>query len=356
MRDVLAQSGVIEAWHDVRLVLEMNSTVANMINPFVLFLLGLIVGVLTGFFGVGGGFLLTPTLNILGFQMVHAIGTGFSAIAGNTLIGAVRHHKLGNVDLKLGITVGLLSSGGVEGGERLVLYLEKLNLVGIYVRVAYIVLLALLSILMLKEYYHYWKIKQNEQKGEMVDVDERRSALTGAIYRIDLPPKISLPRSEVHSISIWVIVVSGILIGFLSGFMGIGGGVFGLPLLIYVIGVPTITAVGTSLIVVFLTSCYGTGVYGLAGSVEWITALIILAGSLVGVQLGVYATKYVTGMRIKILFALLLLLVAVSVLLKQINMVTMSGYLVVSSACALCLVVLLPLRKHLLTRTTRQKL
>lgn len=72
--------------------------------------------------------------------MVHAIGTGFSAIAGNTLVGAMRHHKLGNVDLKLGITMGLFSTGGVELGKRLVLYLEKLKLVGKHVRTTYIVL------------------------------------------------------------------------------------------------------------------------------------------------------------------------------------------------------------------------
>lgn len=326
-----------------------------MINPFVLFLLGFILGILTGFFGVGGGFLLTPALNILGLQMVYAIGTGFFTLVGKTFFAAMSHRKLGNVDLRLGIIVGLFSSAGVELGKRLVLYLEKLNLAGTYVRVAYIVLLVLISILMLKEYYHYWKIKQNEQKGEMMETGERRSVLTGSVHRIRIPPKISLPRSEIYSISIWVIIASGILIGFLSGFMGIGGGVIGLPLLIYVIGVPTITAVGTSLVVVLLTSCYGTAVYGLAGSVEWIAALIILAGSLIGVQLGVNATKYVTGMRIKILFALLLLAVAVSVFLKQINMVTMSGYLVVGSACALCLVILLPLRKSILPRTTRQK-
>lgn len=327
-----------------------------MINPFVLFPLGFILGVLTGFFGVGGGFLLTPTLNILGLQMVYAIGTGFFAIAGNSLIGAIRHHKLGNVDLRLGIIVGLFSSGAVELGKRLVLYLEKLNLAGTYVRMTYIVLLVLISLSMLKEYYHYRKMRQNEQEGERIETQMRKFALTRHIYRIGLPPKISLPRCEVDSISIWVIIASGILIGSLSGFMGIGGGVIGLPLLIYVIGVPTITAVGTSLVVVLLTSCYGTAVYAVAGYVEWIAALIILAGSLIGVQLGVYAIKYVTGMKIKILFALLLWVVAVSVFLKQINMATMSGYLVISSACLICLAILLPLRKTLLIRTTRHKL
>lgn len=325
-----------------------------MINPVLLFLLGFVLGVLTGFFGVGGGFLLTPALNILGFQMVYAIGTGFFALVGKTLFGAVRHHRLGNVDLKLGITLGLFSIPGVELGKRLVLHLESLNIAGTYVRVAYIVLLVLISIFMLKEYYHLWKMKQKGQEGEGIEQQEKGSTLTRYIYRIGLPPKISLPCSGVDSISIWVIIVSGILIGFLSGFMGLGGGFMGLPLLIYVIGVPTIIAVGTSLVVVFLTSCYGTFVYAIGGYVEWKAALIILAGSLIGVQMGIYATKYVVGMKIKIMFALLLLFVAVSVFLKQINMVTISSYLVIGSACVLCLAILLPLRKGLLARTSSQ--
>jgi uncharacterized membrane protein YfcA len=318
-----------------------------MISPVVLFLLGFIIGVLTGFFGVGGGFLVTPALNIFGLHMVHAIGTGFFVIVGNTLIGAVRHWGLGNVDLKLGIILGLCSVGGVEFGKRLVFHLEKLHLIGTYVRVTYIILLALISMWMFMEYYHQWKRRRYEGPGENIESREDTDAVARHIYRIELPPSISLPRSEVAGVSIWVIVVSGLLIGFLSGFMGIGGGLIGLPLLIYVIGVPTIIAVGTSLVTVFLTSCYGTAVYSLAGNVQWTAGLIILAGAIIGVHCGVYATEYVTGMKIKILFALLVFVVATSVFLKQINMLTTSMYLVVGSACALSLVILLPLRKKI---------
>lgn len=294
--------------------------------------------------------MLTPALNILGLSILSAIGTTFPTIVGNTLVGAVKHHKLGNVDLKLGITVGLFSSAGVELGERVVLYLEKLNLAGPYVRVAYIILLVLICILMLKEYYGHRTRNQRGQQRGTGEAQERNLTLTRHIYRIGLPPKISLPHSGVGSISLWAIIASGILIGFICGFMGLGGGFIGLPLLIYVFGMPTITAVGTSLVIVFITSCYGTIVYAAAGRVEWLEALIILAGSLMGVQLGVYATKYVTGMKIRALFALLLFVVAISVFLKQINMITMSSYLVIGSACALCLAILLPMRKSLLPR------
>jgi hypothetical protein len=316
-----------------------------MISPVVLFLLGFIIGVLTGFFGVGGGFLMTPALNIFGLDMVHAIGTGFFVIAGNAIIGVLRHRRLGNVDLKLGSILGLCSVGGVELGKRLVLHLEKLNLVGTYVRVAYIILLGLISMWMLREYYHYWKTRQHGDPLDDFGSMEGTHSLAHRINRIELPPKVSLPGSEVGAISIWVIVISGLIIGFLSGFMGIGGGVVGLPLLIYVIGVPTIIAVGTSLLIVFLTSCYGTAVYALTGNVQWAAGFIILGGSIIGVHCGVYATEYVTGIKIKILFALLLLVIAASVFLKQIGMVTISSYLVLCSAGALCLAIVLPLRK-----------
>ncbi|MBW1738761.1 MAG: sulfite exporter TauE/SafE family protein, partial [Deltaproteobacteria bacterium] len=316
-----------------------------MINPFLLLLLGFILGILTGFFGVGGGFLLTPALNILGFQMVHAIGTVFLTLSCNSLFAATRHHRLGNLDLRLGMTVGLFSTPGVELGKRLVLHLERLHLAGVYVRVAYIVLLVLISIFMLKENYHYWGIKQNEQRKKIPEMHESRSTLTRLVYQIGLPPRVSLPHSGTGSISLWVIIASGMVIGFLSGFMGLGGGFIALPFLIYVIGVPTATAVGTSLVIVFLISCYGTAVYAIGQYVEWIPGLIILGGSLVGVELGVYATKYVTGVKIKILFALLLLVVAISVSLKQIDMTAFSTWLILSSACALCLAILFPVGK-----------
>lgn len=326
-----------------------TESLSTMINPLVLLLLGFTIGILTGFFGVGGGFLVTPALNIFGLHMVHAIGTGFFVIVGNTLVGAIRHRRLGNVDLKLGIILGLCSIGGVEFGKRLVLHLEKLNLVGTYVRVAYVILLTFISMYMVRDSY-YVKTRHNEATGENIGSKASMHTMARHIHRIELPPTVSLPHSGVGPISIWVIMLSGLLIGFLSGFMGLGGGVIGLPLMIYVIGVPTIIAVGTSLVTVFLISSYGTAVYALTGNVQWVPGLIILAGSIIGVQCGVYATEYVTGMKIKILFALMLFVIAVSVFLKQINIVTISSYLVGGSACVLSLAILLPLRKKLRAR------
>jgi uncharacterized membrane protein YfcA len=318
------------------------------IHPDVLLLLGFVLGIITGFFGVGGGWLLTPALNILGLPMVYAIGTGFFTLVGNALYAAMRHHKLGNVDIRLGIIMGIPSCAGVELGKRVVFHLEKANLAGTYVRVVYMVLMLAVSLSMLIEYFRYRKLDRKEHgEGEATE-KERTPGLTRYIYPIGLPPRISRPG--VYSISLWVIVACGLLIGFVSGFIGIGGGFIALPLLIYVIGAPTINAVGTSLVVVLITSCYGTCVFALACCVQWIPALIILAGSLIGVYLGVYTTRYVTGLKIRNLFALMVLAAAASVFLKQINLATISSYLVISSGCALCIAILFPLRKNFFHR------
>lgn len=139
------------------------------------------------------------------------------------------------------------------------------------------------------------------------------------VSKIGLSPKIMLPQSESVSISCWITVAAGVLIGFLSGLLEVGGGFIALPFLIYVVGVPAITAVGTSLIIVFFTSSYGAFAYTIAGHVDWTTAIVILAGSILGIQLGVAAVKTAAEIRIKVLFAILLFCVAVSVFFKQIE-------------------------------------
>ena len=123
-----------------------------MTNLILLFFIGFISGIFTGFFGVGGGFFLTPALNILGLQIVYAIGTSFFSLVGKALFGAWRHLILGNIHLKLGIILGLSSIVGVEFGKKFVLYLESQNLAGTSIRATYIIILILISFFMLREY------------------------------------------------------------------------------------------------------------------------------------------------------------------------------------------------------------
>jgi len=327
----------------------------NTIDLILFLCFGFIFGMLTGFFGVGGGFLITPVLNILGFPMVKAIGTSFAVIVVNTLVGAVKHYRLGNVDFRLGVLLGLVSIIGVELGKRQVFYLERLNLAGPYVRGAYIFVLFLISILMLGEYYQNIRPKKGRSNIEIKGMEEKKGALALWISRLKIPPTIFLSPSGADSISIWVILATGVSVGFISGFMGIGGGIIVVPLMIYVMGIPTMMAVGTSLISTFFASSYGMIVYAIAGKAEWVSVLIILAASVVGVQVGVYATQYIPPMKIRFLFALFPLFVALSVLLKQIEMVTASTYLVGVSALILSLIILLVTVRNRLAQPSSER-
>lgn len=310
-----------------------------MLNCLVLPALGFAVGMLTGAFGVGGAFLITPALNIIGLDMVSAIGTSFVSLAGKSVLGTWTHYKLGNVDWKLGVIFGLCSLAGVELGKDLLFHLQKFGLAGTWVRVSYIFFLTTVAVFMGKDYL-------SSQGGLERDSGERRGAregnqlalmFRGAVLR--LPPSIFLPHSRVR-ISVWVVVGSGIFLGLLSGFMGIGGGFIGLPLFIYLLGIPTVAAIGTTALSVSFASLYGTIVYAIAGNVEWVTAALLIGGSVAGVHVGGQLTQYVKEVVLRGVFALLLVFVALSVLLKQLGLVIPSMGMLFCSTLFVCLILL----------------
>jgi len=307
----------------------------------VFFIIGFVSGIFTGFFGVGGGFFLTPVLNILGLQIVYAIGTSFFSLAGKSLFGTWRHLRHGNGLFRLGIFLGVLSIGGVEVGKRFVIYLESQNLAGTSIRVAYIVLLILISGYMFRDFHFHRKHAVKNRSGSTFPFRQETLPFR-LVSKIKLPPKVVISGSKLETISFWPLSGFGFLIGLLSGVLGVGGGFISLPILIYMIGVPTITAVGTSLIIVFFTSLYGALAYALIGHIDLVIGLAILAGSLLGVQLGVTAAKTADEKKIELLFAVLLLCVAVSVFFKEIDKTAAGSILAVSTACALCVIILWP--------------
>ena len=164
----------------------------------------------------------------------------------------------------------------------------------------------------------------------------------GIIRSLSLPPKISFPASGLGPVSLWPIVAAGMGIGFISGFMGVGGGFAAFPLLVYLIGVPTRTAVGTSLLITLFSSLCGATVYGLLGRVNWPMAMVVLAAAIAGVQIGTRATGGVAGRRIRSLFGLLLLAVTISVLFKQLGVPRVSLPLLLVSATLLAITVWIP--------------
>jgi uncharacterized membrane protein YfcA len=288
-------------------------------NILVLITIGFCVGTLGGFFGVGGAWIVTPALNIFGFSMPFAIGTDLAHIFGKSIIATKKHSKMGNVDWRLGIFSIMGSILGVEGGKRIVLVLEKSGDVGSVIRWVYIAFLFGLGLCMQYDYISAMKSQRKESKTGLPPKTpvEKTSPMAIRLRRLNLPPNISLPTSGIESISLWVVFLVFLITGFLSGFMGVGGGFILLPALIYMVGCPTTVAVGTSLLSVCFMSAYGCFTYSLSGRTELVAAMIMLIGAAIGAQIGVLATRHIKGYGIRLLFAIMILLAGVSVALKQ---------------------------------------
>jgi uncharacterized membrane protein YfcA len=292
-------------------------------NAVLLLLIGFCVGVLGGFFGVGGGWIVTPALNIFGFHMAYAIGTDLANIFGQSIGATKKHHKMGNIDWKLGYISILASIVGLEIGSQVVLTLEKAGDVGSIVRWCYLFLMFGLSSLM---FYDYFRLnpKRNksnqEQSGDSEDSKQktRKSSIAEKLHKINLPPMISFPASGIKSVSLWIVIFVFLFTGFLSGFLGVGGGFIRMPALVYLIGVPTVIAVGTDLMSVLFAGAYGCFTYALKGRVEFIAAFIMLIGASIGAQIGATAVKYIKGYGIRLLFAIMIVLAGCSIALEQI--------------------------------------
>ncbi len=300
-------------------------------NILLLILIGFCVGVLGGFFGVGGGWMITPALNIFNFHMDFAIGTGFSTIFGQSIGAAMKHNKMGNIDWKLGLISIFTSIIGLEIGSDIIMELEKLGEVGVIVRWCYMFFLSALGCYMFYDYFVLYpkllKLMEAEKKrvpGSKAKVV--RSKYAEKLHNINLPPMISFPVSGIEGVSIWIIFLIFLFTGFMSGFLGVGGGFIIVPVLVYLIGLPTTIAVGTSLITVLFSGAYGCLTYALKGRVELVAAFIMLLGASVGAQIGSTAVKYVKGYGIRLLFAIMIIFAAFSVGTEQIYKLTMKQF------------------------------
>ncbi len=303
------------------------------VSPLALVTIGFCVGVLGGFFGIGGAFMVTPALNIFGFPMAYAIGTDVAHIFGKSIVSTYKHAVLRHVDWKLGFVVGLLGMLGVSLGKETVLYLERTGLVGPVVRAVYIALLLTIGGLMMAEYFAH-------RVPDPGKAEPRISTLAWKIRGLRIPPLISFAQSGIEAISLWVIVLLGVFTGFTSGFLGVGGGFVRVPMFIYLMGLQTVMAVGTDLLAIVISNSWGAFTYAVAGKVELVGAMVMLLGAGVGAQLGSVATAYVKGMRIRLCFATTVLVAGLAVILKQCRLDLAAGYLMLGSALVLSAVVL----------------
>ncbi len=259
------------------------------------------VGVLGGFFGVGGSFLVAPALYALGLPMNFVVGTDLAHIMGKSVVAARQHFKLGNVDLKLGMFMVGGTIAGVEAGAQLVQVLKQRHMTDVVLGVSFSVILVALSVFMTWESLAALRSRSkraHRPQGDRIHFTD----LIKKIRAVRVPPYVSLPHSGVGKISVWAIIGVGLVGGFLSGLLGGGAGYIRMPSLVYLLGVPTHVAIGTDLFEVIISAGYGTASHALKGNVDILIALVMHTGAAVGAQIGAMATERFHGPKIRLAF------------------------------------------------------
>ncbi len=291
------------------------------ISPLLLALLGMIVGTMTGFFGVGGGFLITGGLLVLGVPTIYAVGTGLLMVMGTAITSTLRHRRLGNVDFRLAI---LIVCGTVPGGliaERVNAVLEQAGLGGLVIGLVYFVLLLGLGSWMTGSWL--WRLHRKPDGAQVGGIAQRLHDLRIGPAAIWVPGKgrvstrIPFPTSGIDEMSAFVPMAAGFAIGFIALLLGAGGGFILMPFLVYGLGVPTAVAIGTDLFQIIITGTLGAFLYSLRGNVDPVIAIIMFASASVGTQLGALATRFVNASRILGLFGVTVLNAGVAVGLNQ---------------------------------------
>lgn len=279
-----------------------------------LVLIGFSVGVIGGFFGMGGAWMVTPGLNILGFPMAFAIGTDMAHMAGKSIVSTMRHSKFGNVDYKLGLIMLVGTMGGIEVGAQIVMFLERIGQVGPVVRWVYVVFLALIATMV---FYDYYKASKKKRMG-IVEGEKGTEGVTWykTLHKIKIPPMLHF-KTAGFTCSAWLPIMVSFMTGFLAGFLGIGGGLLRMPALVYLIGCPTHVAVGTDLFEVMISGLYGAFTYTIKGRIEIVAVFVMLTGAAIGAQIGTVATKYAKGYGIRVAFGCAVIACMISVILKQ---------------------------------------
>lgn len=274
------------------------------VNAFLLLGLGVAVGAISGIFGVGGGFLLTPLLIFVGIPPSVAVGSVASQILASSVSGVLAHMRRQNVDFKMG---AILTIGGVLGsalGVYLFGLLAAAGQVDLLVSLLYVVFLGVIGGLMLWESL----IALVQRRRGKVPKRKRH----GWAHR--LPLKMRFPRSQLY-ISALLPAMIGASVGLLGALLGIGGGFIMVPAMIYLIGMPTQVVVGTSLFQIAFVMAVTTYLHAVTNStVDIVLALLLIVGGVVGAQIGTRLGGRLRGDQLRILLALLVLSVCAKLL------------------------------------------
>jgi uncharacterized membrane protein YfcA len=274
------------------------------VNIFVILAMGLAVGFISGMFGIGGGFLMTPLLIFLGVAPAVSVASVASHIAASSCSGALSYWRRGAIDLPLAF---LLLAGGILGtasGVWLFTVLRSLGQLDLTIGVSYVILLTTVGGLMINESI---RAIMREQQGKPPTL--RRGGAHTWVH--GLPLKMRFKRSRIYVSAIPVCTI-GYLIGFIGAIMGIGGGFLLVPMLIYILRVPTATVIGTSMVLTLVTMASATVMHAVTNHlVDAVLALILMTGGVIGAQFGARAGQKMSGERLRLLLGLLVLAVGI---------------------------------------------
>ncbi|MEW5770905.1 MAG: sulfite exporter TauE/SafE family protein [Pseudomonadota bacterium] len=270
-------------------------------NALLLIVVGFVGGMVSGFIGSGGAFVLTPAMMSLGVPGIVAVASNMCHKFPKALVGTIKRHKYGQVDLKLGLIMGVFAEAGVLTGKHFMSGIKHdFGAVGtdLYVSVIFIVTLAIVGTYVLKDYR---KLKAGG--GESTEVPK----LARWVQSVHIPGTMVWSEGAKAHISLVFIAPVAFATGMLAATIAVGGFI-GVPAMIYLFGLPAIMASATELMIAFVMGLGGTIFYALEGVVDVRLAMLILLGSLFGVQLGAIGTTYVKDYQVKLVMATIMLI------------------------------------------------
>ncbi|WP_377276846.1 sulfite exporter TauE/SafE family protein [Rhizobium sp. R86522] len=274
------------------------------VNVFIILGMGAAVGFLSGMFGVGGGFLITPLLIFYNIPPVVAVATGANQVVASSVSGAISHFRRGTLDMKLGTVLLIGGLVGATIGVYIFSWLRRLGQLDLIISLLYVVFLGTVGGLMLAE-----SLRALRRAARNEAVPLKRPGQHNWVHR--LPFKMRFKKSKIY-LSVIPILALGFGIGILTSVMGVGGGFIMVPAMIYLLRIPTNVVVGTSLFQIIFTTAYTTIVQAAANySVDIVLAFILMVAGVIGAQYGVRVGQKLRGEQLRALLGLLVLAVGV---------------------------------------------
>ena len=271
----------------------------------VIFILSLVVGILSGLFGVGGGFLMTPFLIFLGIPPSYAVANEANNILGTSVSGSTTHWYKGTLDYKMGFMIVIGGAIGTSLGIYTFSYFKGIGKIDTVISLAYMYILAIIGTLMLVE-----SLREIDQAKRNVLLKKKAHV---HYWIHGLPLRMRFPKSKLYE-SIFTPIIIGLIVGFIAAIMGIGGAFILVPAMIYIIKMPTKLVPGTSLFVTIFVSVIVTFLHSFNyGSIDLLLVLMLVIGSIIGVQIGQKLGERIDSSGLRALLAILLLVVGIAI-------------------------------------------